>query len=284
MKRRDAIYAQHIRPMAPIPTGIAPNLSKIQRYSAILFDVYGTLLISGAGEIGFNQESSDGEDGVLHLLRRYGINRNPQCLALARNLAIERSHAVARGKGIDYPEVDIRQVWQQVLAVDDICGLEDFALEHELIVNPVYLMPGVEVLLTACKTRKVPMGIISNAQFYTLDVLERFFGTTLEMAGFDQRLLFFSWREGHAKPSTIMFDRAKAVLSGMGIPAETVLFVGNDMRNDIWPAKAVGFKSALFAGDRRSLRQRQSDDRCKGVAPDLIVNDLRQLIPGIGKA
>ena len=40
----------------------------------------------------------------------------------------------------------------------------------------------------------------------------------------------------------------------------------------------VGFKTALFAGDGRSLRPRESDDRCRGLSPDLIVTDLRQLI------
>ena len=81
-----------------------------------------------------------------------------------------------------------------------------------------------------------------------------------------------------------MFDRAKAILLRMGIPAAAVLFVGNDIRNDIWPAQAVGFKSALFAGDRRSLRQRQSDGRYKDVSPDLIVTDLRQLIAVTGNS
>ena len=111
---------------------------------------------------------------------------------------------------------------------------------------------------------------------------ERFLGTTLERRGFDQRLIFFSCDSGHAKPSTFMFQRAKAILSGMGIPAASVLYVGNDMRNDILPAKAVGFKTALFAGDRRSLRLRESDDRCRDLSPDLIVTDLRQLIAGTG--
>jgi putative hydrolase of the HAD superfamily len=256
----------------------------MQRFSAMLFDVYGTLLISGAGDIGFNQEPRESVDELQDLLHRYGINRTPNRLAEALNLAIAQSHATSRQLGIDHPEVDIVQVWQQVLSTDDISAVKNFAMEYELIVNPVYPMPGLEDLMSACKTRKMPLGIISNAQFYTVYVLQRFLEATLEKRGLDHRLLFFSWLEGHAKPSTYMFNRAKAVLFGMGIPAASVLFVGNDMQNDILPAMAVGFKAALFAGDRRSLRQRESDDRCKNVAPDLIVTDLRQLIAGTGDA
>ena len=74
-------------------------------------------------------------------------------------------------QGIDYPEVDIIRIWQQVLGLDDMPWVKDFALEYELIVNPVYPMPGLEELLSACNTRKMPMGIISNAQFYTVYLL-----------------------------------------------------------------------------------------------------------------
>ncbi len=282
MTDRDAICERQIRPLAPIPTGVAPDLSKKQRFSAILFDVYGTLLISGAGDIGLDQNPTESIGRVRNLLQRSGIGLTTDHLADALNLAIERTHAIAHRQGIDYPEVNIVHVWQQVLGIDEMSRVKDFALEYELIVNPVYPMPGLEDLLLACQTRKIPMGIISNAQFYTVYVLERFLGATLERRGLDQRLSFFSWIERHAKPSTFMFNQAKAVLLEMGIPAASVLYVGNDMRNDILPATAVGFKTAFFAGDRRSLRQRETDDCCRNLSPDLIVTDLRQLIPGTG--
>ncbi len=278
---RNAICRRHIRPMAPIPTGIPPDLSKLQPFSAMLFDVYGTLLVSGAGDIGFNQKPTESVDGLYDLLHRYGLHQTPDRLAEALELAIARSHDASRQLGIDYPEVDIVQIWRQVLGMDDISRVKNFALEYELMVNPVYPMPGLKDLLWACKTCTIPMGLISNAQFYTVCLLEWFLGTPLEMGGFDRRLLFFSWREGHAKPSMHMFNLAKAALLGMGIPAGSVLMVGNDMQNDILPAKAVGFKTALYAGDRRSLRLRESDIHCRDVSPDLTVTDLRQLIAGV---
>ncbi len=254
----------------------------MQRFSAILFDVYGTLLISKAGDIGFHREQTERADDLRKLLQRYGINYTPEHLANVLRRAIDRRHTTSRRQGIDYPEVDILEVWQHVLGMDDIPWVKNFALEYELIVNPVYPMPGLEDMLQVYKTHKVPIGIISNAQFYTVHVLEWFLGKPLERQGLDQRLFFFSWIEGHAKPSTFMFNRAKTVLFGMGKSVASVLYVGNDMRNDILPAKEVGFKTALFAGDRRSLRLRGSVDRCKDLSPDLIVTDLRQLIAGTG--
>ena len=280
MTGRDAIFQRHIRPLAPIPTGVAANLSKMKRFSAMLFDVYGTLLISRAGDIGLNRRPMEKMADWRGLLKRYAIAWTPQRLVDTLNRSIENAHRIERQRGIDFPEVDILRIWQQVLGLNDIQWLRDFALEVELMLNPVYPMPGCQDLLLACKNRNLPMGIISNAQYYTSLVLQHVLGASLEKRGFDRQLLFFSWQAGHAKPSTVMFERAKAVLSGMGIPAADVLYVGNDMQNDIWPAASCGFKTALFAGDRRSLRLRESDDRCRKLSPDLIITDLRQLIAG----
>jgi putative hydrolase of the HAD superfamily len=63
----------------------------------------------------------------------------------------------------------------------------------------------------------------------------------------------------------------------MGMGAEQVLFVGNDMKKDIQPARAVGWKTALFGGDRRSLRWHGYSSKEKENSPDLVITDLAQL-------
>ena len=68
-----------------------------------------------------------------------------------------------------------------------------------------------------------------------------------------------------------------AELKAKGIQPVSVLYLGNDMLNDIYPARTVGFQTALFAGDRRSLRLRKDDPRCAALSPDLVVTDLGQL-------
>jgi putative hydrolase of the HAD superfamily len=57
-----------------------------------------------------------------------------------------------------------------------------------------------------------------------------------------------------------------------------VLFVGNDRLKDIYPAHRVGMKTCLFAGDQRSLRLREDDERVQGLEPDFIIDDLQQLL------
>jgi putative hydrolase of the HAD superfamily len=255
----------------------------MRKFAAMLFDVYGTLLISAAGETGPHLDTHEHHDALQAVLQHYAIKRSPQSLMAQLQRRIKTTHQEKRQQGIVHPEVDIMKIWRDVLGTgEETCWLSDFALEFELIVNPVYAMPGLKALLTACQASKLVTGIVSNAQDFTMDVLRWFLGRDLVEWGFDSTLLFFSWRCGEAKPGTLMFDRAKRSLSAMGIRAHDVLYIGNDMRNDVLPAQSVGFKTALFAGDRRSLRRRTNDAHCRDLRPDLVVTDLRQLIAGIG--
>jgi putative hydrolase of the HAD superfamily len=130
--------------------------------------------------------------------------------------------------------------------------------------------------------RGLVLGIVSNAQFYTPLMLEGFLDSSLDDLGFDAECCAWSYRLLEAKPSTRIYEEALAGLERVhGIEPSEVLYVGNDLRNDIWPASLTGCRTALFAGDARSLRLREDDPRCTGVVPDRIVTDLRQISENI---
>jgi putative hydrolase of the HAD superfamily len=155
--------------------------------------------------------------------------------------------------------------------------IRKFAIEFELITNPVYPMPNLESTLSGCRQKGLLMGIISNAQFYTPLLFNWFLNAEIEDLGFDPGLLFYSHRFEVAKPSPLLFEMAAETLHSKGIEPACALYVGNDMLNDIYPATAMGFQTALFAGDRRSLRLRTDDPRCADLSPDLVITDLGQL-------
>lgn len=121
------------------------------------------------------------------------------------------------------------------------------------------------------------MGLISNAQFYTVYLFKWLLGAAPEDLGFQPGLIFLSYQTGYAKPSPELFQRAADALNKMNIQTQAVLFMGNDMLNDILPAKRAGFKTALFAGDKRSLRLRKDDPRCRNQSADIVLTDLIQL-------
>jgi putative hydrolase of the HAD superfamily len=269
---------QHLRPLAPLPTGCTPTGRPRAAVRSVLFDVYGTLFISASGDIAVSRAQASGVPDLADLLRKYGIDKSAADVLQDFYSAIDAAHAAARRSGIQHPEVDILRIWQAVVGLASEERLEDFAVEFEVIANPVYPMPHLPAVLDALRSRTVTMGLISNAQFYTPLLFEWFFDAEPRALGFQPDLTFFSYRAGRAKPSPVLFDAAAAALNRRGIDNSAVLYIGNDMLNDILPAHTAGFQTALFAGDRRSLRLRKKDARCRRLKPDMVITDLIQLV------
>ena len=159
--------------------------------------------------------------------------------------------------------------------------LRRLAVEYEIRANPCWPMPHLRECLESLRHRGLLLGIISNAQFYTRELFDALLDATPEARGFDPDLQFYSYQHGRAKPGTALHELAVEALRQKRIGCHEVLFVGNDMLNDVLPASRVGFRTALFAGDARSLRRRQRDPRTEGISLDLVVTDLRQILAGI---
>jgi putative hydrolase of the HAD superfamily len=270
--------AHRFSPLKPVPTGTDPVLPDQKEVEAVLFDVYGTLFISGSGDISLARSDGRADEALAALLMKYKIDTPPD---IFRNLfftAIENAHAISRKKGIDYPEVAIDIIWQTVTGFEDLERVREFSVEYEIMVNPVGPMPHLDQTLAACRTAGVVMGIISNAQFYTPLLFDWFLDAAPVDLGFSEDLLLYSWQFGLAKPSKELFQTAARRLAARGIKPHKTIYIGNDMLNDILPAQTTGFRTALFAGDKRSLRLRRDNPRCSNLKPDMVLTDLVQLV------
>lgn len=283
------ILRRHYHPIEPIPSGHAPVLARLTGIRAVLFDVYGTLFISASGEAGTSRASAS-ESALAGALASMEVEpKGPVGPGIEHFFdVIERSHAELRRAGIEWPEVDIVEVWREVLrelarrGVLEPRGwqreqLERLALEYEARANPVWPMPGLRECLRRLCERGLLLGIVSNAQFYTPELFPALLGCEAERCGFDSRLQFYSYRHGRAKPGTDLYEKAALALGARGIEPPAVLCVGNDMLNDVLPARGVGFRTALFAGDARSLRVREGDPRVDGVSADVVLKSLLEL-------
>lgn len=273
--------ASKLRPMKPVPTDMMPGGDLRTPLKCILFDVYGTLLISGTGDISIARKSVHASEQLQTLLDNFRISTAPKVLLKKFFNEIRETHRRARQEGTDWPEVRIERIWSRVLDISHMNRAMHFAIEFEVMANPVWPMPHLEELLAACRKEALPMGIISNAQFYTPLILRWFLKEDLPGLGFEKDLLIYSFEAGVAKPSTRLFRLAAGQLKKMGILPETVLYVGNDLQKDILPAKQSGFQTTLFAGDARSLRPGYNDPAYKNLQADLVVTDLGQLLPYI---
>jgi len=269
--------AAALRPLEPVPTGLVPAIPAQADIKAVLFDVYGTLFISGSGDISLAQAAARSDGALAALLEKFNIKIPPHNFQEQFFAAVKDSHARSRQQGIAYPEVKIDAIWQAVAGFEDLARARQFAIEYEVLVNPVGPMPHLAAVLEICRTAGAAMGIISNAQFFTPLLFDWFLDAPPEKLGFSPDLLLYSWEWGLAKPSEKLFETAARRLADRGIGPEKVLYVGNDMRNDILPARSVGFLTALFAGDKRSLRLRKNNFLCAALTPDLVITDLIQL-------
>lgn len=273
--------------LSPIPTSTRVKLSMLDGVAVVLFDVYGTLFVSASGDVGTAKAQQDGDHFAEALSAVFGVEYNATIGAAARDsyfAAIEADHAAMRAVGVEHPEVDVVRIWERVLrqlkartTVPEITTTRArrCALEYEVRANPVWPMPHALEVLKALGDFRT--GIVSNAQFYTPLLFEALLGSTVEELGLS--VCSWSYQVGEAKPSRRMFTGILEELRALCLPApESVLYVGNDMLNDVWTAASVGCRTCLFAGDARSLRWREDRPECRGLTPDLVITDFRQLL------
>jgi len=272
-----SLISNYITPLNPIPTSLKKSGKIDGKIKCILFDIYGTLFISGSGDISIAEKESHNIHHLEQLLLKYGIKKKTPTILDDLFGAIKEKHDEMHGKGIDFPEVEIDSIWAGILGNNNLDFIRRFAVEFEMLVNPVYPMPHIKELLLGCKGLKLLLGIISNAQFYTPYLFKWLLGSNMSDLGFHDDLIIFSYKFGYAKPSIFMFQHAAERLKNMNIQENSVLYIGNDMLKDIYPANKTGFKTALFAGDSRSLRLREDDPKCKNLSADIILTDLTQL-------
>jgi putative hydrolase of the HAD superfamily len=280
-----AYIRKTMRPMRPICSGLAAHLPVIPGISTVVFDIYGTLIISAAGDIGTAGTGAEGSEGPVleSITDEFGVSE-----AYFNELfqsTVKRHQAERSLHGVEFPEVEIREVWAEVLQLlcltpETATSVEEVALRYESGKNPVWAMPGASRAIRAIRESGRKLGIISNAQFYTLPVIEGLFGASLEGMGFDPDLQVFSYRVREGKPSRRLYEILADRADRQGISPNEIFYLGNDMIKDVLPARELGFRTGLFAGDARSLRLGGlSADEATATA-DAVITDLAQL-PGL---
>ena len=280
----DAVLANR-QPMQPIPTDVQPSLERLGGIRAVVFDVYGTLVISGSGDVG----SVDETDRGTHLsaaIEAAGLSLTQDQIPTIEDLhgVIEDCNAKRRSPECPKPEVDIVDVWRRTLSISPsetspkvTENIVRLAAQYESRANPTWPMPGAAGLIARLSEAGQRLGIVSNAQVFTPPLVCQLGGATLVEQGFDLDLCLFSNRFAQSKPGPRLFDVLREALGRLGIQPREAVYVGNDMLNDVWAASQAGLRTAWFAGDRRSMRRREDDPRCRSLRPDVVLTELGQL-------
>jgi putative hydrolase of the HAD superfamily len=273
----DADLEALLVPLSPEPSGEKYRGGLKPPVMAVLFDIYGTLLISASGEIGLADGATDQTAAMDGWVRTLGYAPPAGGVRAALTAAIQEEHRALKAKGIATPEVVIEKIWGRLYPQANEDQLRRLALAYELKINPVWPMPGLDPCLATLRESGIRLGIVSNAQFYTPLLMAHLLGTSLAAAGFDPDLCFYSYRLGEAKPGSKLYAAAKRGLAQYGIAPQAAVMVGNDRRNDVAAARQAGFQTVLFAGDARSLRWRKEDPDWATAQPDMVIAELTQL-------
>ena len=291
----------NLEKLQPEKTSIRPFVRKDSSIRAVVFDIYGTLLISCSGDIHLPDICTDNMETAMQAAN-INIADSADTAGIINELLagyqdeIERLHAHAKQNGTPFPEVNILEIWTRLIHeaanknkvnTDEHTNIRTFAFVFEILSNRTFPMPGMREVLNTLQNKNLPLGIISNAQFYTPVVVNYFltgdYSNGETIAGISPELTVFSYKECVAKPDILLFEKILAALKEKyNISPPEVLFIGNDMYKDIYPAKQSGMKTALFAGDKRSLRMRENKKEIMHVKPDFIITELIQAAEIVG--
>jgi putative hydrolase of the HAD superfamily len=277
---------------------------------AVLWDVYGTLAGFTVGDLENSLENYDSltlaasqtidEFQLAEALQLLFPQLPPETALQEFYLQlINESHIRSQNMGIEYPEVLIEMIWERIL---DDCHQQGYIPPYEeplshtafrcayffdSALQQTYLYPGVGQCLKDLKNSGIIQGIISNAQFYTPFHLRRLLRHELKCSHlelddyFTDSLVLFSYELGFSKPNPRAFQHAIKILEREGIEPNEILYIGNDMLNDIWAASQEGLQTAFFAGDQSQALLRNDDERCHNIKPNMLFINHLQLSQAI---
>ncbi len=99
------ILRRHSRPMEPVPTDATSKFASLGSIRAVMFDIYGTLLVSGSGDVG-TVAAAPGE-AFLSACAAMGLHLKASGDDGAKQLveSIKSFHDASHRQGIEYPSI-----------------------------------------------------------------------------------------------------------------------------------------------------------------------------------
>ncbi len=231
----------------------------------MLFDINGTLI-----DIHTDEGHEEVYRGISHFLAYQGIYVERWDL---RDEYFRIMDEQRRASGEAFPEFDAVQLWGEflrrrpeacrALPPEKLRWLPVFLAEMYRGISRfrLQLYPEVENVLEELQPC-FKLAAISDAQSaWALPELRE--------VGIEAHFkpIIVSGDLGFRKPDKRIFE---AALSGLDLPPENVLFVGNDMYRDIYGAKQLGMKTVFFSSN-------QGKKTAKGVEPDYIIYQFAEL-------
>jgi len=304
-------------PVAPVPVApkATPYLKPLAGIRVVTWSVYGTLLTLAEGRLLFLHPDplcmEVALDKTIHEFNMWNsMSRKPGApweymFYQYKNLVEERLLAASPRAG-EAPEVNSARIWEVLierLGKKDFSWDEDFYGDLEELSEKVAWFfhralqgsaasPQVLRALKHLKKAGCALGLIGDGQCFTHMQLVQALAqqkrasqaeqaTAEESAHlanlFSRNAVFLSFEHGVRQPAPSLFEACLARLAKAGIEPAEVLHVGSRLKEELAPAKKLGLRTALYAGDAASLVATAADVRDPEFRPDRILTDLAQI-------
>jgi FMN phosphatase YigB (HAD superfamily) len=146
--------------------------------------------------------------------------------------------------------------------------------------------PGLAAALSHVAQKRVVQGLLANGQCFTPVQLQRTLRQQDDSASLrelvDDKLQVLSYEQLGRKPSERLYRTMLHLLADQGIEPSQVLHVGSSVTNDVVPARRLGMRTALFAGDRASLQATKKQLKQPASRPDVMLTELSQIAEVVG--
>jgi FMN phosphatase YigB (HAD superfamily) len=293
---------------APEPASAKPHLSVFRGLRAVLWNVYGTLVAIREGELKFEVDNDlmmeIALEKTIHEFKMWNsMSRKPgQPSAYMREILQRVLHEMRLqpSPGEKHPEILAERVWENIIkrlfqkeytfdatfygSLNEFSKKVAFFFHASLQGTGCY--PGAADALKCVAAKGLKQGLLADGQCFTPLQLQRGLQRQDESADLDKLIppanRWLSAELKARKPSDNLFQSALRALEKEGIEAREVLHLGSSLERDIAPAKRLGMRTGLFAGDRASLVATAEQLKSPQYRPDVLLTKLPQVAQVIG--
>jgi FMN phosphatase YigB (HAD superfamily) len=281
---------------------VKPHLVQLRGIRAVTWNLYGTLIAIAGGDLVF-QHANDfvmnvALDKTVQEFKMWpSMSRKPGQPADYMRIIYEQvldEQKLATG-GEKHPEVIADRLWETIIkklfqkdykfdatfygSLNEYSRKVAYFFHASLQGTSCY--PGAAAALRHVAGLGLTQGLLADGQAFTTVQLRRGLAAEEpvevdEMFAAELRALSYEVRG--RKPSERLFRHAVQQLGKRGLTPVQVLHVGSRVVQDIIPAKRLGMRTALFAGDRASLQASADQLKDSPGRPDVLLSELGQII------
>lgn len=290
-------------PPNPQPPKAKPHLAPLPEVRLVTWNIYGTLLSIASGDLFFEHPQKFIMDVALDkTVQEFkmwaSMSRKPgqpsQYMGqIYKNVLAEQRMAPSPGE--KNPEVQADKVWDAILkkllqkdykfdagffgSLNEYC--KKIAYFFHASLQGTACQPGAAQAMEHVQSCGLSQGLIADAQCFTLIQLER--GLKSQNCGTPVQALIpdafraLSFEQKSRKPSDRLFRHLLTNAAQKGFEPKEILHIGARIVQDIAPAKRLGLRTALYAGDKESLQATSDQLKDAATRPDVLLTELSQL-------